>query len=49
MDKTTSKIPAPSPEKLAAWARVREYWTKNKLKLADETLLDLEWEASLVN
>lgn len=44
-----SKMPAPSPEKLAAWGRVRAYWKQAKLKLADETLLDLEWEASQVN
>lgn len=40
-----SKFPTPSPAKLAAWARVRAYWIKNKLKLADDGLLELEWVA----
>jgi hypothetical protein len=42
-------LPVPSPEKLAAWQRVRDYWEKNKLKQADEVLLDLEYEAGMVD
>jgi hypothetical protein len=38
-----STIPAPTPEKLAAWAKVREIWKASKH--VNVMLLDAEYEA----
>jgi hypothetical protein len=48
-DKTASKFPKPTAEKLVAWAAIRAYWKKYKLKYADAAILDMEYEASLVD
>lgn len=45
-----SKIPTPTPEKLAAWLHVRNVWkAMKKNAYVSPELLDAEYEASLVD
>lgn len=43
---SVSSLPAPSPAKLAAWAKVRAVWVAMKKNAyVSPELLDAEWEA----